>query len=451
MNKSVLITYLKSFNLNHLKDFRSNLSYKEYQIITHENKVNEKILAKNPKFKVEICEKRKNIPSKIKEIVKKIPRHSLVLPYFSGDSNSKYAIQVYNDTFSTKIKCGDFRIKSQMNNFLGKLSQKKNWRLDYNALQKLTYAEISSQISSSFIVKPINAASSVLNFKVMKEEEWERAKLKLKKKYEYLLEEYLEGNLYSLDFFCDGKNIFLLCFAREIPFAELIEKFSPHYLEKYQTIPVDFLHFLPIRYTLDLQKLSKLELNYVKQLGQKLIEKQYRGFIHLEYKIQRKTGKIGFIEWGARLGWSRAQFIKSMYGVRVENIPHDLLYKRDYRNFVEKEGLMLLKNRNFDKNFIGIKTNVFQKTHLVDILHKIPNYLKVSFASFLKEFLDKTWHIKINSLKFVIKTSSDHCLYPFYERGDTQFSYIMEIEKESFKKFLHKKHRILEKLVFHDY
>jgi galactokinase len=73
-----------------------------------------------------------------------------------------------------------------------------------------------------------------LNFKVFSEENFKKVKKKLKKKYQYIIEEYLDGNLYSVDFFCNGEDIFLLNFTREISCLEMINSFSDDFVEKYK-------------------------------------------------------------------------------------------------------------------------------------------------------------------------------------------------------------------------
>lgn len=448
--KTALILYQKNLKDSTLNDLRRDLDYHKIYILTPEQSA----AAKHKNIITIGGVSRKDIPAKTKEIfADPVNKNYLLLPYFSGDNNSKYSIAVYNQAFGTRINPQIFRLKNEMNRFLGaEIANKKNCKIGYEELIKTPYDTVAKTIGKSFILKPVNASSSVLNFKISSAEDFERIKTKLTRKYTYLLEEYLGGNLYSVDFFCDGENVFLLCFAREIPFLELIEKFSPKYLAKYKnTLDEDFLHFLPIRYTLDLKKLSKLELDFIGKIGKKLAGIGYRGFIHLEYKVDRPNKKIGFIEWGARPGGKRAEFIKDMYNLHVKNLPYKLLFAKDHSRFHKKHGLYFLKYRNKERNFIGVYTNVFAKTHILNILKKTKGFLNISFERFLREFLWDHWKIKVKAVKFTVKTSSDHYLYPFYQRNDTKFNYTLELDEASFQRFLKKKHAILEKLVFHDY
>ena len=450
--KSALITYKKELTINTIIDYRRKLSYDHFFVFTQKSKVEEKELKNYKKFTIIVCQY-KNILEKIYDLFIKYEKIYTFFPYFIGDSNSKLSIRVYNKAKNLKIDPNVFRLKNKMNDFLGKeVSRKKFIKLSYTDLTSLSYGKIKNKLGQNFILKPVNAASSLLNFKISSAKQFYSIKKKLKKKYEYVLEELLEGNLYSLDFFSDGKNIFLLCLAREIPFAELLEKFSPHYMDKYRNqIEDKFLHFIPIRYTLDLNRLTPIELNFLKKINAKLVEKKYHGFIHLEYKIEKKKGEIGFIEWGARTGGKRSEFITGMHGLRVENLPKEILYDQDFSHFKKKNGIYFLKNKDIDKNFLMIYTSVLQKTHITETLKKIPNYLNVSFEDFLKEYLWANWKIRIKNIVFFLLTNSEGYLYPFYERSDTKFNYIMEIDENSFKLFLKKKNRILEHLVFHDY
>lgn len=450
--KTALITYKKSFGLKSLIDHKRKLNYDRYFILTQNSTIDKKELRNYKKFDIVVC-KCKDIPEIINQIFENHKHEYKLIPFFRADAFSKYAIKVYNKAYDLKVDPKSFRLKSRMNEFLGEeVVKKKTLKFTYEEIKKAKFQSLQKKLGDTFILKPVNGVSSLLNFKISSAKQLSSAVAKLKKKYKYVVEEYLEGNLYSIDFFCDGENIFLLCFVREIPFLELLEKLSPEYMKKYQrSLKEEFLHFLPIRYTLDLKKLTPLELDFIKRIGDKLIQKKYHGYIHLEYKVKRKEDKIGFIEWAARLGGKRAEFIEGMHGVRVENLQLDILNKKDYSHFDKKKGLYFLKNKNIDKNFLMIYTSVFEKTHIMNVLSKIPDYLNVSFEDFLKSYLWDNWKIRIKTIVFYLMTSQGGHIYPFYERSDTKINYIMEFEEESFKRFLKKKTTILEHLVFHDY
>lgn len=450
--KTALITYIKVLSKKEILDYKRKLSYDHYFVFYGELKIDKEELSKFKRFTIIDCVK-KDIPKKIDDLIEKHKNTYKILPFFVGEINAKYSIKTYNKSFDAKIDSGSFMLKHKMNKYLGdEVVRKKNIKYSYDEIQVLTYSQIKRKLGDNFILKPINGASSLLNFKISSAKQFKDAKGKLLKKYKYVVEEYLDGFLYSVDFFCNGKDIFLLCFAREIPFLELLEQLSPEYMEKYkESLQTEFLHFLPIRYTLDLSKMSQLETDFIKSIASQLIKKKYLGFIHLEYKVKRKEEKIGFIEWGARLGGRRGQFINGMHNIRVENLPKDILLEKDYSLFSQKNGLYYLKNRNIDNNYLMIYTSVLKKTYLTDILEKAPDYLNQSYGDFIKSYLWDNWKIKVKNIEFNVATSPDGYIYPFYERNDTRFNYLMEFEEESFKIFKQKKHKILEHLVFHDY
>ena len=452
MKKTILVTLRGDLKEKHLKRYKRVLKYNFVYVLTNNHNISEKKLSLYKNFKVIVYKDRKDIVKNIDSITK-AEKDSIILPYFSGDSYSKYSIKILNKTYKTKIDPELFKQKDKMNSFLEKIiGHKKCIKYSYEEIQAKRYEEIEKTIGCCFILKPTNAASSLLNFKITNKTEFTKAKVRLKKKYHYVLEEYIEGNLYAVDLFCDGEQVYIICFTREIPFSELLEKFSPGYMNKYQNIlREDFIHFLPIRYTLDMAKCTKPEVDFIKQVTKPLVEKNYKGFIHLEYKIKRKEKKIGFIEWGARLGGYRYNFIRKMFNVYPENILYELLVEKDKSQFGKRDGIFYLKNRDHERNFIGIKTNVLKETHMLSILEKTPNFLNESFETFLRNFLLSYRKIKIKEVEFFVKTTKDYKLYPFYERCDTQFSYIMELDEENFERFTKNKHAILEKLVFHDY
>lgn len=452
--KKALITYKKNLNLKDIIDYKRKLIYDHFFIISEKNKISDKEFSPySKKFTIIITENLQDIPKHIDNTIDKFNKKFTIYPYFAGDAKSKFNIRVYNRTFNTKISPDSFRLKNKMNKFLGpEITNKKTIKMTYEEVAETTYSKIKKELGSIFILKPINAASSLLNFRISSNAMYKEAKQQLKKKYDYVVEEYLDGTLYSIDFFCDGKNIFIYNYAREIPFLEIIDKLSKEYIDKYKESLTDkFLHFLPIQYTLTFDKLKPYELDFINKVGKQLKKQKYHGIIHLEYKAKHSEEKIGFIEWGARAGGKRLEFTEGAYNYRIENLPSEILHKKDFNQFTEKSGLYFLKNRNIDKNFLMIKTNVLRKTHVTKILKKIPNFLKVSFEDFLKNYLWDNWKIKVKNIEFFVITSDTHNFHPFYERSDTRFNYIMEFEEIHFKNFLKKKHKILEHLVFHDY
>lgn len=447
--KTALIRYRKVLRKSFVDHAKKKYRYDKIIFLCEECRLTEEEVKKEKKVDIRIAPKR-SFSRVLRELQEEYGKRSFLLPFFVGDDNSKFNIQVYNSTFGTKVPPKIFKEKSTMNAFLGDSIQKRNIRLSYEDLKQLSYEELKEKVGEEFILKPLNASSSVLSVRIASEHDLEMIRPKLQRKYRYILEEYMQGKLYSLDFYFDGKQLFFLCYAREMFFGEILKKLQKE--DDEERYPPEFFYFLPVRYTLDLKKLSKTERQFVQRLAKKLEEIEYRGIVHLEYRYDQKQKKIGFIEWGARPGGYRRKYTEEMHQYLMENLPVDILLKKDYGRFRHEHGVYFLRGRDSDTNFVTIKANVLQKTHIMQILRKNPEkYLEVSFQKFLKNFLWDLWKVKVEQISFQVRTSSDYYLYPLHERSDTRFSYTMELKEKSFQRFLQKKYRILERLVFHEY
>jgi len=446
--KPILITFHKEFQDASHKQLQK-MSYEKVYVLTLKNSIT--IKSKGKKIIPVIIESKKEIQKKIDEIFLE-NKDKMILPYFEGDANSKYSIKIYNKTFNTKVDYKKFKIKSEMNKLIEKHTNKKNQRFKYNELIKTNYSIIKETFGEHFILKPINAASSLLNFKIINEEKYNSAIAKLRSKYEYIIEEYIHGNLYATDFYFDTKDIYITCHTREVTFSEIVNKLSKEYIERYEKVlNENFMHFLPVRYTIPVEKIPKKFISFIKKIAIPLQEMNYRGFIHLEYKYDAESQQIGFIEWGARTGGNRRTYVKSIHNARCENMPANILALNNKNNFLKKDGVYILDNRDHDKNYVGLKTNVVEKMHLMNLIKKHPNFMKYSYSDFLKQLFNEKWKISINDINFNIQTTSDYYIYPFYERSDTKFDYTLQLDEENFAKFLKRKYSIIEKLIFHNY
>ena len=296
--KVQLITYKKTINQGVLDQLIRHSKYNKIFCLTTQNLLVGNKLKTNKKIEVIELAKKKDIPRQIEKLFKNKDKETLLLPHFEGDYNSKYGIKTYNLSFKTKIDPNLFKLKNRMNDFLKDVANKANQKYSYAELMEKNYEELVEILGNSFILKPTNAVSSFFSFKISSASDFERVKKKISKKYQYILEKYIEGNLYAVDIFCDTKDIYVLCHSREITFSEFIEKFTSKHKNKYQHLYDDYLYYIPIRYNLDFSKISKTEEKFIKAVGEKLKSIKYRGVVHLEYKINRKTKEIGFIEWG---------------------------------------------------------------------------------------------------------------------------------------------------------
>ncbi len=378
-----------------------------------------------------------------------------IIPQFSWDDNSKHAIKVYNKTYGTKINPKIFKEKDVMQNFLWNVWEKNILRKTYKEVLHMEYEELLEKVGTTSIIKPTNASASRSTFKISSKEDFESILPKLWRSFDYLIEEYIGGELYSVDVYYADWKMYLLTYAREIAMIELSDKkkFSKEFLEKYgEDLQKHFNFILPIAYHLDFSMLAKMELMLLEQLRVKLQGIDYRGVIHLEYKYDKSAKKIGFLEWGARYGWYRKVFIKEIYNTDIKRIPYYLLIEKDTSRFKQlKWDILCFKEQEHNLNFVRMKTNFIETTNYIDILKKTGNIFEVSFQSFLKEYYLRNFWIKIKKIDFFVKYSSGFNFFPFYNEKVTKLDYILELDDENFELYKKKKFRIIEKTFFHDY
>lgn len=379
----------------------------------------------------------------------------LIVPYFSGDDNSRHAIKVCNKTFWTKVDPKIFKQKDVMQKFLWEISQKHFIKRSYRDVQHMDYDELVSELWDVSIIKPTDASSSRSTFKIRSRDDFENVKTKISRNYEYLIEEYIWGELYSLDVFFHEGKMYLLTYAREIAMIELSDKnkFSQKFLEKYgEEMSKHFNFHLPIAYHIDFSQISKIELWLLERLRERLESIEYTGVIHLEYKYDKKAKKIGFLEWGARYGGYRKVFIKEIYNTDVLRIPYYLIVEKDSSRFRDiSKNILCFKEQEHNLNFIRVKTNFTQTTNYIDVLKKTGNIFEVSFQKFLKDYYLSEFGIRVKKIDFFVKYSKGFNFFPFYKEPATKLDYILELDDENFEKFKKKKFKIIEKTFFHDY
>lgn len=395
-----------------------------------------------------------DLKNEISELFKKYSDY-LILPNFAWDDYSKYAISIFNKSYKTKVNSKIFKEKDIMTNFLWEIASKKYVKLTYKELITKNYDYFEENVWKDFIIKPTNASSSTNTFKVINSDELENIKIKLSKTYDYIIEEYIWWDLFSLDFFFDWENIFLLVFAREIPMIELSDKnkFSSKFIEKYwEELKKHFNFILPLSYHIDFSKISVLELKFLEKLRLKLSGIWYRGVIHLEYKYDSKTKQIWFIEWWARYGWYRKIFMKEIYHTDYLRLPYNLLVDKDYSKFSNiKWNIYKFKEKEYNLNFVRVKTNFIDRVDYISILKKSWDIFKNSFNDFLKDYYKNKFWINVKKIDFFVNADKNNNFYPFYKNNETKFDYILELNDENFSIFKKKKFKIIEEFFFHDY
>ncbi len=394
------------------------------------------------------------IRTKINKIFKENPEYK-ILPNFGGDLYSKYSIKIFNKTFWTKVNSKIFKEKDEMTKFLWEIASKKYLCHEIKDLVKQNYEEIKNKLGENFIIKPINAASSVNTFKIRNNEDFENIKPRLSRKYNYIMEEYIWWNLFSLDFFFDWENMFLLVLVREIAMIELSDKnkFSNDFLEKYGDELNKYFNFiLPLTYPVNVSKLSITELNFLEKIRKQLHKISYRWVIHLEYKYDSKTKKNWFVEWWARYWWYRKIFIKHIYNTDTNRLAYNLLLEDNQSKFTKiKPHIYKFREKEYNVNFVRVKTNFITNINYIEILKKSWNILEGNFSNFLKDYYKSKFSISVKKIIFFVKYSDNYDFKPFYKDNKTNFDYILQLDDENFSIFRKKKFKIIEKVFFHNY
>lgn len=449
--KTLLISKISKINKNEVYNF-SKLSYTKIILLyLWDKEIDTRIPSKVTIIK---CLNLIELNKQISETYNNYMDYKII-PFFSWDANSKYSIKVYNKTFWTNINPRIFKEKDVMGEFLGDISKKKFIKFTYKELISTKYEELINRVWNEFIVKPTNASSSTNTFKINTSKTFDRIKTKLSKKYEYILEEYIWWELFSIDFFFDWEKMFLLVLAREIAMIELSDKdkFSKTFIDKYwEELSKHFNFILPLGYHLDINKLSKVELIFLEDIKNKLKKIWYRWVVHLEYKYDKKAWKLGFVEWWARYGWYRKLFMKKIYNTDHLRLQYNILIEKDFSKFTKvKWDIYKFKEKEHNLNFVRVKTNFIEKTNYIQILDKSWDVFKKSFDWFLNDYYKNKFWIYIKKIDFFVKYNKEYNFLPFYKNSETKLDYVLELDDENFKLFKKKKFKIIEEIFFHDY
>ncbi len=437
---SLIANYRKSINI---KEWLSVPYYKIY-ILKRESIEISKNLSSSNRIQIHSYSNENEIKWIIKRIIEKSPDEYLI-PYFTSDRLSKYSIYTNNQYSSNEVDWRTFRYKNKMNEFIG--MNKKNLFIPHEKLSQYNYDSISKEINENiFIIKPINLSSSAGAFKITSHQDREDIKSKLLKT-DHIVEEYFWWYLHSLDFYCDGEKILLLTAVKEMPFIEILDekRLSNSFMNTYWSeIEKHFLYFLPIRYDIPTSKLRDEEWKFLEEVGKKLISIGYKWIIHLEYKYDPNTKKVGFIERGARLGGERVNYLKKINYFDMASLLYDI-HNGDTSKRKKYKWSYILKDSVNDLHYIWIYKNFIKKTTIGEILTNHKNFFKVSFIEHLNQYFYSIG-LEVKNLQ-IITTGNQKDFYPSYEWKST-FRIFFEVDDENFKKFTKKKITILEQIVF---
>lgn len=453
MKKPVLITYLKKSPSKKMIAFYASLPYHQ-TIVFYTNAETPAPEVINTKAKVVPypVTGKTQLPKVIKKIIDTYPDRR-VLPYFAGDNMSKYAINCYNQNYGTKVNARIFKDKDLMAKFFAEFfPEKKTTRINGANIIQTEYTKLKESFGGSFVIKPTNASSSFNAFFIKNEADFANATNSLKKRSEYVVESFITGRLYALDGFFDGKNFYVLSYSKETPFCEL---FDHGYFKKETETTIKlkqhYAFMLPVRYNLHEKKLNKHEWEFIQKLREKLSSIEYRGFLHIEYKYDKSTKEIGFIEWGARLGGFRKHYIKELRHTYVEKIPYEILHLADGGKFLKvKKGIYFSRDEQHDMNIIGFHVPVFEKTHTLSILKRNTKYLSRSLEDHIRIHLQKEG-IEPEKIQFWLLSDKDNFFHPFYQRAGTRLAYFIWLSNSDLHALTHKKKALLERLILLDF
>lgn len=377
---------------------------------------------------------------------------TLLIPFFSWDRLAKYSIDVYNHTFSTNIQYARFKDKDMINDTIQSISKKKFIYYTFKELLDESYDHIVSKWLKKFIIKPQSWSSSLMTFLVENLKDFDIVKQKLSSAFNYIIEEYFEGELNSVDFYHDGENLYILAYIKESALKDLYttHQFSDAFLNTFKKDLKLFNFLIPVRYNESFKNITHEELTFISKIKDVLAKLPYRWYIHLEYKFDTSTNTIGFVERWARLWFKRKLFIEQVYTNHMEtfNIPYLILNKKLQWFDVSLPGVYILKENITNTNIIWMRTSFYKKTSKNFTTIKM---FEDALSRSLREYFSTTFDVHISDIQYIIIYKEWNTFYPFYQSNDTRLDYLLFFNDKDF--LVVKEHigEIVEHLVFNDF
>ena len=183
-----------------------------------------------------------------------------------------------------------------------------------------------------------------------------------------MVEEYIEWELYSVDVFMDGENMFLLTYAREIAMIELADKkkFSPKFLEKYGEENSKKINMIDMEMKKSIKKINNYnkqntnDLNFLevknfdnKKKLENLQEKRQK-YLTDDYQNYNNNNNYDFNQ-SKRAQNKKEEKIKENSGVdlNISGIADDLISIKNEESIKEKEIDYTKENLKRNKNNEG--------------------------------------------------------------------------------------------------
>mgnify|MGYP001166455759 CR=1 FL=1 len=259
---------------------------------------------KKPNFELSNTDDIQQLETKINEINKK-KRIKFILStsdqfvIMANELNKRFNIKCEDSdllkTFKNKFECS--KIMKKLNIFKRKSFVMKN---DKDKIPKITFP---------CIIKPNSGTGSINVYKI---DNLKNLKVKIKfffkKKIEFVVEEYIDGQEYSLE---------VLFLDKKIIFEQLIEKQindKDHYVESG--------HIIHSKFSSKILNIKKKILNKIKKF------KMNKIFLHIEFKIDNND-KVEIIEINPRLaGGFIPILVKETCGIDLINYYIDLINQK---------------------------------------------------------------------------------------------------------------------------
>lgn len=320
-----------------------------------------------------------------------------------SDYYTDIAVELKNKANNTSFDHKFVVEKNAMSEFLGEALTGKKTFIKKSELLASDYSKIVDKVGQKFILKPVDGYSSVSTFAVNNKEEFKRY-LELKSaEFDYLCERYLGGELYSFDFYAKDGLIYIVSYDKETP---MIEYFDDKYLVENNL--EEFKFFLPIRYNTTPDLFNKqFLLDYFDQLASKINSVGYSGYFHMELKIDFQEQRIGFIEWGGRLGAKRSVLAKHHYDINVEEVP---IISSESSLFERLSNSVYLPKKRATEKTIGLKITCREDIS-VDNLKKNKDDV---ISDIIKNTKSKYGITTLEELIYIYKICNDTTIKPFY-------------------------------------
>lgn len=320
------------------------------------------------------------------------------------DLNSKYDIFVFDAMWDSQINNMLFAKKflwkeysSYPEAYKSKLVQRKIinekhpelWiKFMYSELEELNLKNILEKIPYPFIIKPIDWVESSLTMKIESESDFDSYIDLYKKSYEklskrgfslwkVLVEEFIDGEMYSIDYFVD-KN-WKISYTKAVEVVLWVDIWINDYANVARLLTEQTEN------KLDEKKLKDFIVSSVESLWIK------NSFVHHEFKFTSKK-LFKSIELNMRIWWWRLEIYNEAYWINMYNMP----FEEDF------EPWNIIKNSIW-VNIYSTKRWILEWFNdiLLNKIKELPWVYKIALKQnfiWKEVWLTKDWFVKLGSI-----------------------------------------------------